>query len=282
MLAGSLVRGFWNHWNWKVALLICLAAASVLVDLSLVQHAREIIAASKLETKYTEKPQRPVESYSFLYPDNPHQLPVPRPKVRITVEESVHFDLTQPESADEWLWTAPFGDNHVRLGPNMTGFAVAMFHQLHCLRGAQNALVRGWSTMSPRAREHLHHCFNYIRQWILCDADVTLEPGDFTKRNFTVERFGAEHTCVDWRPIYDLVNERWFAWDAYRKEWGVVFAEEAKMHMSALVAYISEKNTVFRNNVFISAMHPCEIRLLSTLACSNVKMTSIVGVMPVD
>lgn len=155
-----------------------------------------------------------------------------RPKVQITVEESVHFSLANPEAASEYLWTAPYGDNHIRLGPDMRTFAVAMFHQLHCLRGTRAALMQGWGKMRPGAREHLHHCFNYIRQWVLCDADLTLEPGDFTQRNFTTDRFGATHTCTDWQPVYDMVNDRWFKWADYRLAHGVPLNDELKEMMS--------------------------------------------------
>ena len=84
----------------------------------------------------------------------------------------------------------------------------------------------GWGKMRPGAQEHLHHCFNYIRQWMLCDADLTLEPGDFAQRNFTTERVGATHTCTDWQPIYDMVNDRWFKWEDYRVAHGVPQSEE--------------------------------------------------------
>lgn len=165
--------------------------------------------------------------------DYPHNLPVERPKVRVTVEESVHYALDNKESAHEWLWTAPYGDNHIRLGPEMRSFAIAMFHQIHCLRGTRDALAKGWNKIGPYGQEHLHHCFNYIRQWTLCDADLTLEPGDFTKRNFTTERFGATHTCTDWQPIYEMTNDRWFKWEDYRIAHGVPLNDELKAEMQA-------------------------------------------------
>jgi hypothetical protein len=39
----------------------------------------------------------------------------------------------------------------------------------------------------------------------LCASDLTLEPGDFTKRNFSDDPFGAIHECVDWTVAYDVV-----------------------------------------------------------------------------
>lgn len=63
---------------------------------------------------------------------------------------------------------------------------------------------------------HHHHCFNYLRQSMLCSADITLEPGDFAERNFTEKRIGATHTCQDWEPIYDMVDDNWFQWVKFR------------------------------------------------------------------
>lgn len=133
------------------------------------------------------------------------------------VEESVHYSLTDQEAYAEWLYTAPLGDNHIRLGPDMRAFAVAMFHELHCLRGIREALEGGLASLPVVQQEHIHHCFNYLRQWILCAADVTLEPGDFMTRNFTTERFGAKHICRDWEPVYDIVNVKWDEWDRFRE-----------------------------------------------------------------
>ena len=121
----------------------------------------------------------------------------------MTVEESTHYGITDPEAEEEWLWTATAGDGHVRIGEENRMFAVAMFHQLHCLRRIRSTLVEGWGNIPEGRKRHMLHCFNYLRQWTLCDADVTLEKGDFAKRNFTAERRGATHTCIDWLPAYE-------------------------------------------------------------------------------
>ncbi|KAF7792945.1 hypothetical protein EIP86_004048 [Pleurotus ostreatoroseus] len=139
----------------------------------------------------------------------------------MAVEESVRYSLTDPESELEWLWTGPIGDHHVRLGQPRRAFAVPMFHQLHCLRTIRELIDRGGLHRFPRAYGHVHHCFVYLRQWTLCSADVTLEPGDFMQRNFTIERVGATHTCQDWEPVYDMVADNWKAWERYRDAHGL-------------------------------------------------------------
>jgi len=142
-------------------------------------------------------------------------------------EESVHYSLTDPEAYDEWLWTAPIvGDNHVRLGPDKRMFAVPMFHELHCLRNMRTAMVDGLASLSPVRQGHIHHCFNYLRQWALCSADVTLEPGDFMTRNFTTERTGGTYSCLDWTPVYKAVEENWYDWEQYRDLHGLATLEQ--------------------------------------------------------
>ena len=154
--------------------------------------------------------------------DFPRKFPVDAGPVKAVLEESVRFSLYLPEAADEWLWTAPLvGDNHVRLGPEKRMFAVPMFHELHCIRSMASVMVNGLDSLGPAGQGHIHHCFNYLRQWTLCDADVTLEPGDFARRNFSEERVGATHVCRDWEPVYDMVDAGWETWEAYRIAHGV-------------------------------------------------------------
>ncbi|KAG0700586.1 hypothetical protein DFH29DRAFT_615412 [Suillus ampliporus] len=75
-----------------------------------------------------------------------------------------------------------------------------MFHQLHCLRRFREALTGQGSSQG-----HTHHCLNYLRQSTLCQADLTLEAGDFTTWDFTQRRVGATHVCRDWGALYDYV-----------------------------------------------------------------------------
>jgi hypothetical protein len=123
----------------------------------------------------------------------------------MVVEESVHYSLTDPEGSTEWLYTSPPGTGSVRFGTENRTFFVSMFHQLHCLRGFQRYLLGG----KHLDKGHLQHCFNYVRQQILCHADLTLEPGDFATRNFSESRVGATHTCQDWEAVYDYMTVNW-------------------------------------------------------------------------
>ena len=154
--------------------------------------------------------------------DFPRKFPVDAGPVRTVLEESVRFSLYLPEAADEWLWTAPLvGDNHVRLGPEKRMFAVPMFHELHCIRSMASVMVNGLDSLGPAGQGHIHHCFNYLRQWTLCDADVTLEPGDFEERDFERERESGTRTCLDWEKVYDAVEKNWDEWVQFRDAHGL-------------------------------------------------------------
>lgn len=142
----------------------------------------------------------------------------------MTMEESVHYSIDEPEAEDEWLWTGPAGDHHARLGDDYRAFTVSMFHELHCTRVMRRLVYASpgkWRELTPAQQGHIHHCFVYLRLWSLCAADTTLEPGDFAHRNFTTERTGATHVCKDWDPVYDFIEDGWGKWTAARTELGL-------------------------------------------------------------
>jgi len=202
-------------------LVALLAILSLYFTTSLVSFGLDLRQVVRSRSLTRLSPYDPISdsSYSYVGGDYPRRLPLTKSlqPIAMTVEESAHYAFMGEEAPMEYLWTAPIGDNHVRLGPDHRFFAVAMFHQIHCLRGFRDAM-EGKLPHGHHFEGHLHHCLNYVRQWSLCSADTTLEPGDFTKRNFTIERTGATHTCLDWEPIYEDVADRWHEWSQYQKE----------------------------------------------------------------
>lgn len=57
---------------------------------------------------------------------------------------------------------------------------------------------------------HIGHCLSYIRQGVLCEPDLTLEPGDFEKREYNPGDTGATHVCRDWNMLYRYVEENFW------------------------------------------------------------------------
>lgn len=51
---------------------------------------------------------------------------------------------------------------------------------------------------------HVPHCFEYIRQSIMCAADTTLEKSRIEdgKISRDVDGWGVEHECRDWDAVY--------------------------------------------------------------------------------
>jgi hypothetical protein len=117
--------------------------------------------------------------------------------------------------------------NYTSSGP---GYMVSVFHQLHCLVGfparsfnvhlplhkfqtlmdstKQSYLAEhyriAWSgtALTKKVGHHSAHCFDYIRQAIMCAADTTLEgqtdagPG-----------WGSKHMCTDYDQVLKWTNE---------------------------------------------------------------------------
>ncbi|THV07186.1 hypothetical protein K435DRAFT_581864, partial [Dendrothele bispora CBS 962.96] len=51
------------------------------------------------------------------------------------------------------------------------------------------------------------HCLMYLRQIFLCNADLTLEDGDFTGKNYTTQRIADTRKCRDWSTVARWVNQ---------------------------------------------------------------------------
>jgi hypothetical protein len=65
------------------------------------------------------------------------------------------------DSFEMWATTSSKGFGYVRLGNEHRAFAVAMFHQLHCVRLIHAGLTGRYDVAT---RGHMRHCLNYIRQ----------------------------------------------------------------------------------------------------------------------
>lgn len=88
-------------------------------------------------------------------------------------------------------------------------YSVSMYHQLHCLARLRkmqwiliDGLVTGEETIARSfvGREdmsHVQHCFDYLRQGILCAGDMTLEwpRQDGPSSGVAVDGWGVPHQC---------------------------------------------------------------------------------------
>jgi hypothetical protein len=110
----------------------------------------------------------------------------------IVVPSASGYDLPDP-------YSVPL-DRHTD-GP---GYMMTVFHQLHCLSYLAEHYQQGYAgvQLTDEVAHHTAHCFNYLRQGLMCNADTTLEgkteagPGE-----------GSEHECVDYDALLQWANE---------------------------------------------------------------------------
>ncbi|ORY17852.1 hypothetical protein BCR34DRAFT_583415 [Clohesyomyces aquaticus] len=135
------------------------------------------------------------------------------------------------DTQDAWLSIVPKGLGYVHVHntsqysylphplhdyPNKTVFTTSMTHQLHCLYtilDAYSTLYTAATALPPKSAEiefpwHVTHCFDYIRQGIMCAGDVALEGAEttFPPDPETGERGGsdgwdARHVCRDYGQV---------------------------------------------------------------------------------
>jgi len=168
------------------------------------------------ESSAVHLPALDPDAYNF-----PSYLPMSfGPPVSLTLENSVHYTVDSLESDAEYESLYP-GKHRgfIHLGPHKRFFGLSMFHQLHCLDSLRKAIretghhnVSG-GTGEEHGIEHSVHCLNYLRQTILCAADVTLEPEIPVQGTRDVgEGVGVEHVCRDWSRVYEFVERNEAEW----------------------------------------------------------------------
>jgi len=199
------------HKQTLAVLLVALCSASLFFTATLFRVVRKSNATYKIHGKLYSDHDR----YTFVGDDFPTYLPVQVGDIAMKVEESIRFAIDGPETKAEWHSAFPDLRGSLRLGPDDREFFVSMYHEFHCLQQIHETLL---PSRSHIAWYHLQHCFNYLRQWSLCQGDLTLEPGDFAMRNFTEDRSGPIHKCRDWGPAMSAVDANWNAWVAHWKE----------------------------------------------------------------
>ena len=91
-------------------------------------------------------------------------------------------------------------------------YDISVFHQLHCLAHIRRHLFTMQASMDRDNMEeiyemllhpqedHVFHCFDYIRQALMCAGDMTIEWPRKEKdgRRFAVDGWGITHQCKDW------------------------------------------------------------------------------------
>ena len=55
---------------------------------------------------------------------------------------------------------------------------------------------------------HIAHCFDYIRQGIMCAGDVTLEGNNSVRHPGVDIPWGTAHRCANWDAIQEWADDR--------------------------------------------------------------------------
>ncbi|KAJ7574920.1 hypothetical protein C8J56DRAFT_718508, partial [Mycena floridula] len=118
------------------------------------------------------------------------------------VEETRHFQM---ENDMEWDALSP-GNGLVYI--EHQPFTLSMFHQLRCLNIIRKAVVNLEATgtnETVQASDLGHHCVNYLRQMVLCRANLELDLILGKPQHFRV--VSDTHQCLDWTVVYREVAQ---------------------------------------------------------------------------
>ncbi|RYO81445.1 hypothetical protein DL766_004724 [Monosporascus sp. MC13-8B] len=133
-------------------------------------------SASRSTVEYDEK-------LGLLDPHFPHSAPC----------------ATTASSRARWAILSLVLSNTISIAYSTMDGYYNLLNQLNGTQKRELPTDPGWNM------EHLNHCWDYLRQNIMCSADVTLE---WHRYNELVETgWGYEHQCKDWDAIIDWVYE---------------------------------------------------------------------------
>ena len=144
----------------------------------------------------------------------------------MNIEPTKHYQLSGPNADAEWAALAPH-NGIVYLGPHRQPYSISLFHQLRCLDIIRRDLIiiepepespEDNNSSSRKFKKLSRHCLNYMRQMVLCRADLALDP--VLGRALEARVRPDTNQCVDWRRVYEELerNQRDYAlWWAARR-----------------------------------------------------------------
>ena len=136
-------------------------------------------------------------------------------------EDSVQYPIDTPAGIAAWQATLPRRGALLHLGPKWHTFTLSMFHQLRCLDILREIItqfhVDDQTNTTYSQPGMASHCMNYLRQTVLCRADLTLESlWSDTSSKVTVS--DVTHACKDWTVVYKAAEENYAEYVAHQNE----------------------------------------------------------------
>ncbi|KAH8650040.1 hypothetical protein BX600DRAFT_554465 [Xylariales sp. PMI_506] len=131
------------------------------------------------------------------------------------------------ETKQKWLDLVPKGLGYLQIEDpekyhdlpqavkGYKGYVVttSMTHQLHCLYAIAelfSAYNAGMTEKIPEDPWHLGHCFDYIRQGIMCSGDIALEGQQttFPAGVIGTDGWDAKHVCKNYDEVLDYLEQK--------------------------------------------------------------------------
>ncbi|EQL01716.1 hypothetical protein OCS_02569 [Ophiocordyceps sinensis CO18] len=91
-------------------------------------------------------------------------------------------------------------------------YMISAFHSLHCLQSIHKTFARlranataAANGTAPQDAFHAAHCFDYLRQSLLCAGDMALEGPDSNPEagESRLRGWGVEHQCRSWDSLVE-------------------------------------------------------------------------------
>ncbi|KAM3064735.1 hypothetical protein ACMFMF_011780 [Clarireedia jacksonii] len=133
-------------------------------------------------------------------------------------ETNAHWQALMPEPAILWVEHP----DHWKLGPgvgpdddkdaNTNFYMVSVIHQFHCVKMIRKAywILRDglWEGQDDVESEHVEHCFEYLRQAVLCSGDLTIEPSNPIPGITPISGWNVTHQCLDYASLREYISEQ--------------------------------------------------------------------------
>jgi Mycotoxin biosynthesis protein UstYa len=152
-----------------------------------------------------------VKTKAYVGSDHPRAWDIGYlPPIRMNIEPTKHYQLSGHNADAEWAPRAPH-NGVIHLGPHRQPYSISLFHQLRCLDIIRRDIIVG-SPPTPeddnskkRVNKLSRHCLNYMRQMVLCRADLALDP--VLGRGLEARVRPDTNQCVDWRRVYEELEK---------------------------------------------------------------------------
>ncbi|KAK2051174.1 hypothetical protein LY76DRAFT_676705 [Colletotrichum caudatum] len=158
---------------------------------------------------------------------HPHWMAPDIPVTKVLESEEIYTRAPDKDELKAWDHIMPLGRGLVMVdktglhdmpglnksSPRGTSGWTGIAHQLHCLYSTKHAFYdlyynRTGDKTEPLfgvswQLEHLNHCWDYVRQTIMCHPDLSVE----WRGEQEGTGWGYQRQCKDWGPIYDWLEK---------------------------------------------------------------------------